>query len=83
VQGEGQDVAWCACRVRVGAVRTEGGRAGWCTHVARARKRIASISHFRAGCDGDGGRVVVRAAVVRLRLKKTWAMVRAAKRRGW
>ena len=36
------------------------------------------------GCDGDGGRVVVRAAVVRLRLKKTVAMVRVmVKRRGW
>ena len=73
--------AWCACRV--GAVRTEGRRAGACTHVARARTRIASISHFRAGLDGDGGRVVVRAAVVRLRAKKTVTMVRAAKRRGW
>ena len=28
-------------------------------------------------------RVVVRAAVVRLRAKKTVTMVRAAKRRGW
>ena len=46
--------AWCACRV--GAVRTEGRRAGACTHVARARTRIASISHFRAGWDGDGGK---------------------------
>ena len=54
VQGEGQEVAWCACRV--GAVRTEGRRAGRCTHVARARTRIASISHFRAGWDGDGGK---------------------------
>ena len=81
MQGEGQEVAWCACRV--GAVRTEGRRAGACTHVARARTRIASISRFRAGWDGDGGRVVVRAAVVRLRAKKTVTMVRAAKRRGW
>ena len=54
MQGEGQEVAWCACRV--GAVRTEGRRAGRCTHVARARTRIASISHFRAGWDGDGGK---------------------------
>ena len=82
MQGEGQEVAWCACRV--GAVRTEGRRAGACTHVARARDaRIASISHFRAGWDGDGGRVVVRAAVVRLRAKKTVTMVRAAMRKGW
>ena len=28
-------MAWCACTV--GAVLTEGGRAGACTHVARAR----------------------------------------------
>ena len=54
MQGEGQEVAWCACRV--GAVRTEGRRAGRCTHVARARTRIASVSHFRAGWDGDGGK---------------------------
>ena len=41
----------CAHRGRaVGQVR--------CTHVARARRRsrIASISHYRAGWDGDGGR---------------------------
>ena len=37
-------------------MRTEGRRAGRCTHVARARTRIASISHFRAGWDGDGGK---------------------------
>ena len=73
----GAHAGWVLC------VRRPGGRAGRCTHVTRARTRIASISHFRAGWDGDGGRVVVRAAVVRLRAKKTVTMVRAAKRRGW
>ena len=38
---------------------------------------------YRAGWDGDGGRVVVRAAEVRLRAKETVAMVRATTRRGW
>ena len=74
----------------MGAVRTEGRRAGRCTHVARARTRIASISHFRVGWDGDGGKGGgadggARVAVVRLRAKETVAMpmVRAATRRGW
>jgi len=82
VQGEGQEVAWCACRV--GAVRTEGRRAGACTHVARARTRIASISHFRAGWDGDGGKGGGKGGGGEaLRAKKTVTIVRAAKRRGW
>ena len=85
----GAHAGWVLC------VRRAGERAGarmWRGHARALRPfRIsgravmamaASISHFRAGCDGDGGKVVVRAAVVRLRLKKTVAMVRAAKRRG-
>ena len=62
-----------------------GGQAGGHVHacVARARTRIASIWHFRAGWDDDGGRVVVRAVVLRLRAKERVAMGRAATRRGW
>ena len=65
VQGEGLEVAWCACRV--GAVRTEGRRACRYTHVARARRRtrIASISHYRAGAGRPmAAGVVVRAVVL-------------------
>ena len=81
----GAHARWVLC------LRRAGGRARarmWRGH-ARPDARIASISssprisHFRAGWDGDGGRVVVRAVVLRLRAKETVAMVRAATRRGW
>ena len=52
----GAHAGWLLC------VRRAGERAGARMWRGHARARIASISHF--SCDGDGGRVVVRAAEV-------------------
>ena len=72
----GAHAGWVLC------VRRAGGRAGarmWRGHARALRPfRISG----RAGM-AMAARVVVRAAVVRLRAKKTVTMVRAAKRRGW